>query len=204
MRRREQTSKVNTRSEKGLATRDRIVGAATRLFTAAGYEGTSIEDLLGELQISRGALYHHFNGKDELFEAVLERVEADIAQVTKDATAGISDPVIALRTGVDAFLRMARDETVKRIVLIDAPAVLGWEKWREIDARHGFGLMKASLKAAAKKKRLRAELIEIYAHILLAGVMETALVIARADDSEKATRNGRTAIAELISKLLDA
>jgi AcrR family transcriptional regulator len=195
---------VNTRSEKGLATRDRIVGAATRLFTAAGYEGTSIEDLLGELQISRGALYHHFNGKDELFEAVLERVEADIAQVTKDATAGISDPVIALRTGVDAFLRMARDETVKRIVLIDAPAVLGWEKWREIDARHGFGLMKASLKAAAKKKRLRAELIEIYAHILLAGVMETALVIARADDSEKATRNGRTAIAELISKLLDA
>jgi AcrR family transcriptional regulator len=195
---------VNTRSEKGLATRDRIVGAATRLFTAAGYEGTSIEDLLGELQISRGALYHHFNGKDELFEAVLERVEADIAQVTRDATAGISDPVIALRTGVDAFLRMARDETVKRIVLIDAPAVLGWEKWREIDARHGFGLMKASLKAAAKKKRLRAELIEIYAHILLAGVMETALVIARADDSEKATRNGRTAIAELISKLLDA
>lgn len=195
---------MNTRSEKGLATRDRIVGAATRLFTAAGYEGTSIEDLLGELQISRGALYHHFNGKDELFEAVLERVEADIAQVTRDATAGISDPVIALRTGVDAFLRMARDETVKRIVLIDAPAVLGWEKWREIDARHGFGLMKASLKAAAKKKRLRAELIEIYAHILLAGVMETALVIARADDSEKATRNGRTAIAELISKLLDA
>ena len=195
---------MNTRSEKGLATRDRIVGAATRLFTAAGYEGTSIEDLLGELQISRGALYHHFNGKEELFEAVLERVEADIAQVTKDATAGISDPVIALRTGVDAFLRMARDETVKRIVLIDAPAVLGWEKWREIDARHGFGLMKASLKAAAKKKRLRAELIEIYAHILLAGVMETALVIARADDSEKATRNGRTAIAELISKLLDA
>jgi AcrR family transcriptional regulator len=195
---------VNTRSEKGLATRDRIVGAATRLFTAAGYEGTSIEDLLGELQISRGALYHHFNGKEELFEAVLERVEADIAQATKDATAGISDPVIALRTGVDAFLRMARDETVKRIVLIDAPAVLGWEKWREIDARHGFGLMKASLKAAAKKKRLRAELIEIYAHILLAGVMETALVIARADDSEKATRNGRTAIAELINKLLDA
>jgi AcrR family transcriptional regulator len=195
---------VNTRSEKGLATRDRIVGAATRLFTAAGYEGTSIEDLLGELQISRGALYHHFNGKEELFEAVLERVEADIAQATKDATAGISDPVIALRTGVDAFLRMARDETVKRVVLIDAPAVLGWEKWREIDARHGFGLMKASLKAAAKKKRLRAELIEIYAHILLAGVMETALVIARADDSEKATRNGRTAIAELINKLLDA
>jgi AcrR family transcriptional regulator len=195
---------MNKRIERGLATRDRIVSAAMRLFTAVGYEDTSIEDLLADLQISRGALYHHFNGKKELFEAVLERVEADIAQATRDATVGIADPVVALRTGVDAFLRMARDETVKRIVLIDAPAVLGWEKWREIDARHGFGLMKASLKAAAKKKRLRAELIEIYAHILLAGVMETALVIARADDSEKATRNGRAAIAELINKLLDA
>jgi AcrR family transcriptional regulator len=195
---------MNKRIEKGLATRDRIVSAATRLFTAAGYEGTSIEDLLGELEISRGALYHHFKGKDELFEAVLERVEADIAEATREATAGISDPVIALRTGVDAFLRMARDEKVKRIVLIDAPAVLGWEKWREIDARHGFGLMKASLKAIAKKGLLRNELTEIYAHILLAGVMETALVIARAPNVEKATRNGRAAIAELINKLLDA
>jgi AcrR family transcriptional regulator len=195
---------MNKRIERGLATRDRIVSAAMRLFTAVGYEDTSIEDLLADLQISRGALYHHFNGKKELFEAVLERVEADIAQATRDATVDIADPVVALRTGVDAFLRMARDETVKRIVLIDAPAVLGWEKWREIDARHGFGLMKASLKTVAKKKRLRTELIEIYAHILLAGVMETALVIARADDSEKATRNGRAAIAELINKLLDA
>jgi hypothetical protein len=99
---------------------------------------------------------------------------------------------------------MARDETVKRIVLIDAPAVVGWEKWREIDARHGFGLLKGSLKSAAEKGRLRAELTETLAHILLAGLMETALLIARASDTEKATRNGRAAIKQLIDKLLGA
>jgi AcrR family transcriptional regulator len=190
------------RIEKGLATRDRILGAATRLFTTAGYEGTSIEDLLSELQISRGALYHHFKSKEKIFEAVLDNVEADIAKATIEATRGIKDPVAALRAGCDAFLRMARDEKVKRIVLIDAPAVLGWEKWREIDARHGFGLMKGSLKAAAKTGQLRSELREIFAHILLASVMETALVIARAKNTEKAARNGRAAITGLIDKVL--
>jgi AcrR family transcriptional regulator len=195
---------MNLRIEKGLATRDRIVSAATRLFTAAGYEGTSIEDLLSDLGISRGALYHHFDSKERLFEAVLEAVEADIAKANMKATRGIADPVVALRAGCDAFLQMARDRTVKRIVLIDAPAVLGWEKWREIDARHGFGLMKRSLEAAAKGGRLRAELTETFAHILLAAVMETALVIARADNVEEATRKGRAAIAALIKKLLSA
>lgn len=193
---------MNDRTEKGLATRERIVNAATQLFTTVGYEGTSIEDLLGDLQISRGALYHHFSSKEKVFEAVLETVEADIAKANIDATRGIADPVAALRTGCDAFLRMACDPTIKRIVLIDAPAVLGWEKWREIDGRHGFGLLKRSLKAAAGKGRIRAELIENFAHILLAGLMETALVIARASDTEKATRNGRAAIKELIDKLL--
>src|SRR5579871_987037 len=193
-----------TRLEKGLATRERIVSAATRAFTTVGYDGTSIEDLLGELQISRGALYHHFDSKEAIFEAVLEKIEADIAKATVDATAGIKDPVVALRTGCDAFLRMAREEKVRRIVLIDAPAALGWEKWREIDARHGFGLMKATLKAIAKKGLLRSELTETFAHILLASLMETALVIARADNVAKATRNGRAAIRELIDKLLQA
>ena len=86
-------------------------------------------------------------------------------------------------------------------LVIDAPAALGWQKWREIDARHGFGLLKASLKAAAASGRLRAELVEMYAHILLAALMETALVIARSNTAA-ASRNGRAAIRELIERLL--
>jgi len=192
---------MNKLIEKGLTTRHRILTAATRLFADKGYEQTSIELLLDEFAISRGALYHHFSSKEMIFEAVLEAVEVDIAKTIVGATRGVTDPVVALRTGCDAFLRMAGDETVRQIALIDAPAALGWQKWREIDSRHGFGLLKASLKAAAACGRLRADLVDMYAHILLAALMETALVIARSNTAA-ASRNGRAAVRELIERLL--
>jgi AcrR family transcriptional regulator len=193
---------VNKLIERGLTTHQRIVTTATRMFTDLGYEQTSIEGLLGELQISRGALYHHFDSKEKIFQAVFEAVEADIAKAIIAGTRAIADPVQALQTGCDVFLRMARDNTVRRIVLIDAPAILGWQKWREIDARHGFGLLKASLKAAAAEGKAREELTDMFAHILLAALMETALVIARASNTAAASRDGRTAIRELIGRLL--
>jgi AcrR family transcriptional regulator len=192
---------MNKLIEKGLTTRHRILAVATRLFTKMGYEQTSIESLLDELNISRGALYHHFSSKEAIFEAVFEAVEADIAKAIIGATRGIADPAIALRTGCDAFLRMAAEEKVRQIALIDAPAALGWQKWREIEARHGFGLLKASLKAAAAKGRLRADLVDMYAHILLAALMETALLIARRETAA-ASRNGRAAVRDLIERLL--
>lgn len=192
---------MNERTEKGSTTRQRIVAAARRKFTDVGYEETSVEGLLGDLQISRGALYHHFDSKEKIFEAVFEAVEADIAKAIVGATRGIADPVEALRTGCDAFLRLARDQTVRSIVLVDAPAVLGWQKWREIDARYGFGLLQASLRAAAANGRSRPDLTDMFAHILLAALMETALVIARASNTAAATRNGRAAIKELIQRL---
>lgn len=193
---------MNTRAEQKLTTFQRILSVATRTFAQQGFEGTSIEKLLEELQISRGALYHHFDSKEKIFRAVFEAVESDIETAIVNATRGITDPVEALRTGCDTFLKMVRDEPVRRIVLIDAPTVLGWQQWREIDAQHGFGLLKRSLQAAAAEGRIRPELIDIYGHILLASVMETALVIARVNNSAAAIRNGRAAITELIGKLL--
>jgi hypothetical protein len=107
-----------------------------------------------------------------------------------------------MRVGAEAFLDLSREPAIRQIVLSDAPAVLGWQKWRDIDARFGFGLLKSSLKAAARDGRLRPELVEVYAHILLAALLETALVIARAPDPAKASRAGRAALKELIDKLL--
>src|SRR4029450_4226177 len=91
---------------------------------------TSIEAVLREAGISRGALYHHFSGKEALFEAVLEQVGADIATKLAAAARDASDPVEALRAGCHAWLRLARDPTVRRIVLVDALPVVGWGKWR--------------------------------------------------------------------------
>src|SRR4029453_5269277 len=138
---------MSRRIEEGQATRRELLRIATRLFVAHGYQGTSIEAVLREAGISRGALYHHFDGKEALFAAVLDQVEADIAGTVAAAGGGIDDPVEALRAGCHAWLRLAREPTVRRIALVDAPAVVGWEKWREMDERYAFGLLKGALVA---------------------------------------------------------
>ncbi len=191
-----------TRSAKGQATRDRIVHVATELFAAAGYEGTSIETVLARSGVSRGALYHHFDDKEALFVAVLEAIEARIAQATVDASRGIADPVAALQAGCEAWVDVSRDPAVRQIVLIDAPSVVGWQKWREIDARFGFGLLKGSLNRVAAAGRLRQDRVEMLAHILLAASMEVALVIARSADPAIAGASGKAALRDLIDKLL--
>ncbi|HUN53186.1 MAG TPA: TetR/AcrR family transcriptional regulator [Candidatus Sulfotelmatobacter sp.] len=195
---------MTPRIERGQATRQRIVGTAAGLFAELGYEATSVEMVLRDSGVSRGALYHHFDSKEALFEAVLEQVEAEVADATVVASRGIADPVEALRAGCYAFLDLAGLGRVRQIVLIDAPAVVGWEKWRAIDARHGFGLLKASLAAATAQRRLSPALLEVLAHMLLAALIEIAMLIARAADPPAATEVGRAGLGELIDRLLRA
>lgn len=199
---------MNQKIARGQATRQYLVTVATGLFAQAGFAATSVEQVMQAADTSRGALYHHFASKTALFEAVLERVEADIAHAVVIASRGIADPVEALRAGCNAWLDLARTPAVRRIVLVDAPAVVGWEKWREIDARHGFGLMKAALKNAAAAGRLPDALadpgrLDMLAHILLASVLEIALIIARAPNAEAAAarETGRIAFEALIDRL---
>lgn len=197
---------MNQKIAKGQATRQHLIIVAMRLFARTGFAATSIEAVMATTGTSRGALYHHFDSKTALFEAVLERVEADIAHSVVAASRGIADPVEALRAGCNAWFDLAREPSVRQIVLVDAPSVVGWAKWREIDARYGFGLMKAALKNAAKAGRLGSqpaspELIEMLAHMLLASVLEIALIIARSDDPVAAKQEGRIAFETLIDRL---
>jgi hypothetical protein len=104
--------------------------------------------------------------------------------------------------GCDTFLTLAQTGRIRQIVLIDAPSVLGWQKWREIETRHGFGLLKAALQAMAERGRLQRDLVDVFAHIVLAALIEVALMIARADHPAKALRTGRMAIRQLTDKLL--
>jgi AcrR family transcriptional regulator len=195
-------AKVPSVRPKGQATRTRILDAAGELFAKAGYQDTSIEAVLDKSGISRGALYHHFRDKEELFVAVLEAVEARIADATVKASRGIADPVGALLAGCNAWLDISRDPAIRQIVLVDAPAVVGWQKWREIDARYGFGLLKGSLRAAAEAGRLSPSLVEPLAHVLLAAVLEIALLMARAHDAPGSVKQAKAALRELIEKLL--
>ena len=193
---------MNRKLERGEATRHELIGAATRLFAERGYEDTSIEAVLRETGVSRGALYHHFASKEALFEAVLEQVERDVAQAVVDSVAGVTDPVQALRKGTRAWLELASDPVVRRISLIDAPSVVGWEKWRGIDERHGFGLMKHALEALAEAGHVRPELVDMLAHMLLAALVEVALLVARAEDPASARKAGEQAIEELLQSIV--
>src|SRR5262245_25035285 len=193
---------MSKKIERGQATRQRLVGTAARLFAERGYEATSIEEMLQELQVSRGALYHHFDSKEALFEAVLHDIEAEVAEATVVASRGARDPAAALRAGCEAFLELARTPRIRQIVLTDAPAVLGWQKWREIEAQHGLGLLKTALGRAAEAGRLPAEQVDVAAHVLLAALIEIVMMIARSANAKAATKQGRKALARLIESLV--
>lgn len=188
--------------KKGSSTRERIISTARRLFATNGYEGTSTELVLEQSGVSRGALYHHFENKEALFAAVLEAVEIDVANATDRAAKNATDPVEALRSACDAFLELACDPEIRQIVLIDAHSVVGWEKWREIEERHGFGRLKRAFKAIASLGRIHEDTAEMFAHIVLASLIEMAFVIARAPDPIAAARSGRGAMDELLTRLL--
>jgi AcrR family transcriptional regulator len=193
---------MNKKVERGRATREQLIEIATRLFAERGYEDTSIEAVLQEAEVSRGALYHHFDGKEGLFEAVHESVGISLEHDFVAATQGMSDPVDVLYAASRTWVRIAGDPRVQRILLIDAPAVFGWQRWREIEEEHSLGLVKALLQRVAEAGRLPVNLVTPFAHMLLAALDEIAIVIARADDSDEATRQGEVAVEELLRRLL--
>ena len=193
---------MNKNVERGQATRAHLVDVATRLFADRGYDGTSIEAVLAEAGVSRGSLYHHFPGKDALFWAVLEGVAARVGQQLADATRDAPDPVAALRAECLAWIRLADDQVVRQTVLIDAPAVLGWERWRELDEQGSLRPIRAALEYAAEAGRIEPRHVDAFAHIVLATINEVALMIARADDPAAALTAGESAVAEFLDRLL--
>ena len=191
----------NKNVARGEATRAQLITIATRMFADRGYEDTSIEAVLREAGVSRGSLYHHFPSKEALFEAVAEDVETSVGAQTVAAADGIDAPVDALRAGFLAWIRLADDPVVQRILLVDAPSVLGWERWRSMEEDHALGSIRAVLQVIAKDGRLRPELVGTLAHVLLASVNEVALLVARSDDKEAAMKAGADAIDELLARL---
>jgi len=191
-----------TKLEKAATTKAKIIATARQLFAASGYEGTSTEAVLAQSGVSRGALYHHFENKEALFAAVLEAVEVDLTAATGRATANLIDPVAAVRVAFDTFLDLACEAEVRQIVLTDAHSVVGWQKWREIEERHGFGRLKEALKIMAAAGRIRDDMVDVFAHMLLASLIEVAFLVARAADPAAAAVNGRMAMKELLDRLL--
>jgi AcrR family transcriptional regulator len=191
------------RLDKGKATRDRLVGAACDLFAERGYEATSIEAVLAAAGAKRGSLYHHFASKEALFDAVLDRLVRDIADgAAAAARAAGADPAANLRAGCLSWLHMALDGAVQRVVLVDAPSVVGWRRIRDLDERHTLGRLRANLSRIATDGRLPDGQVDIMAHMLLAALGEAALLIARAEDQQAALDGATAAVTTLIDRLI--
>ncbi len=195
---------VDGRTARGQATRQRLVAVARELFGERGYEDTSIEDVLVASGVARGALYHHFQSKAELFDAVAEVVFAEIAGVTNAAARDGATPLARLRAGAQAWLEMACEGAVQRIVLLDSPTVLGWVRWRALDEQHSLGDLRASVRRLARERRLPAEQEEILARMLLAALNEAALFITGAESEAAALEMARAAVDLLIDRLAGA
>jgi AcrR family transcriptional regulator len=188
------------KAEQSEATRAALVRAARELFAARGYADVATEEIVRAAGVTRGALYHHFAGKLELFEAVYEDVERGLVeQIASSAMASAGDPLAALHAGAQAFLDACEDPAVQRIALVDAPSVLGWERWREIGLRYGFGLVQASVQAAMDAGLIESQPVRPLAHLLLGAIDEGAMLIARARDDGTT----RAQVGASVTRLLD-
>jgi AcrR family transcriptional regulator len=189
-------------AERVAETREALIAAARELFGQRGFAAVGTEEIARSARMTRGALYHHFESKEDLFRAVYEAVERDLVERIAATALAAADPVEALRVGAHAFLDACEDPAVRRIALIDAPSVLGWEQWREIGMRYGLGLVQATLEAAMDAGIIERQPVRPLAHLLLGSIDEAGMLVARADDGGRTKREVAAAIERYLDALL--
>jgi AcrR family transcriptional regulator len=188
--------------ERSEATRARLIGAARELFARRGYGAVGTEEIVRRAKVTRGALYHHFRDKRDLFRAVHEQLESELAErIGKRLAEDGGDPLELMRIGIRTFLDACTEPELARIALIEAPAVLGWQEWREIDERYGLGLISAALETGMAAGVLRRQPVRPLAHLMLAAMGEAGMVIANADDPRTARREIEPALLGVLDGL---
>jgi AcrR family transcriptional regulator len=192
-----------TQAERSAATRAALIAAARPLIAAHGFNAVGTETIVRAAGVTRGALYHQFEDKTELFAAVFEAVEQEITQRIGDAVVAAQpgDALGALQVGADAWLDACEDPEVQRIVLLEAPAVLGWARWRAIGLRYGMGLVTGLLEQAMATGEVPTQPIAPLAHVLIGAIDEAALYVAQAEDTAVAREEVRAVTRQLIRAL---
>jgi AcrR family transcriptional regulator len=190
-----------TQAERTRATREALIAAARELFTERGYENVGTEEIVRAAGVTRGALYHHFGDKATLLEAVYERIEAESTERVARIVLGseLHSPLEAMKAGVEAFLDECAKPELRQVALHDAPAVLGWERWREIGAANGLGLIEASLAAAIEAGEIREMPVKATAHLLMGALDEAAMLLARDDRPQS-----RVEVTQVLVALLES
>ena len=192
-----------TQTERSESTRAALIEAARGLFAERGYAGVGTEEIVRAAGVTRGALYHHFDGKLELFAAVYEQIEAELAEriAAGALAANAASPLEAMRAGAEMFLAACTEPAVQQIALLDGPAVLGWDRWRAIAAEHGLGLIEASLQAAIDVGAIEPQPVRALSHVLMGALDEAAMLVARAENAEATQAEVKAALDLLLDGL---
>ena len=192
-----------TQAERRDATRAALVAAARPLFAERGYADVGTEEIVRAAGVTRGALYHHFAGKEDLFLAVFEHVEDELLEQigARVVASAANSPLAALGAGIEQMLDLAADPGFAQIALIDAPAVLGWQQWREVGWRYGMGLTEQVLGAAVEAGEITEQPLRPLAHALLGALDEAVLYVARAEDQRRAHTEMTAVLASMLGGL---
>ncbi|OBK11003.1 TetR/AcrR family transcriptional regulator [Mycobacterium asiaticum] len=193
--------KRRTQEERSAATREALISAARTLFGRRGYADVGTPEIAKEAGVTRGAMYHQFADKAALFRDVVEAVEQDVMgrMAGLVATSGASTPAGMIRAAVDAWLDVSADPEVRQLILLDAPAVLGWTAFRDVAQRYSLGMTEQLISEAIKAGQLKELPVRPLATVLIGALDEAAMAIATADDQERA----REEIGRVLHRMID-
>lgn len=186
-----------TQKERSETTIGELLEASRRLFATNGYRATSLDDIARAVGVTKGAIYHHFQGKDELFRAVFEREEQRLSQLSAQAYDRRRDPWQGFYDGCKAWLGAAVDPGVQQIIFVDAPSVLGWTTVRETDANYALALITTALEAAMESGRIRRRPVKPLAHMLFGAMSEASMLVAGAGNATAGRQEMKRVLREL-------
>ena len=193
-------TRPRSQPERPAATTRALMESTAELFASAGYSDTQLDDVVRNAGVTKGGLYDHFEGKADLFRAVFEHEQGRLAKVVSEAYKRQRDPWKGFFAGCRALLEAQLDPRVQRVMLLDAPSVLGWEQMREIGSRYCLRLVKQGLEEAIAAGKIASRPVEPLAHMVFGAVCEGSMMVARADDQRAAAKSVLTEL----SILLDA
>lgn len=189
------------RHEYSSATRKALLDNASRLFTERGYAGTSLEEIVRAARVTKGALYHHYGGKLDLFEDVFERAQKDASKYINRAVRKEKDPWARAQAGLQAFLEVCQEPTYRRLVMQEAPVALGQQRFQEAEHSSTFGLVDKIVADLLKDAEIDDDLRETFAYVFFGAMRTAGAFVADADDAERASANVQVVILSVLTGL---
>jgi AcrR family transcriptional regulator len=193
--------RIPRRQEYSSSTRRALLKSAADLFAERGYAGTSLDEVVSAARVTKGALYHHFQGKLALFQAVFDHIEGNaVKSITADVRRQ-KDPWDKALTGVSSFLAVCQEPSYRRIVMQEGPVVLGFDRWREGEERSTYTLVHDLVRRVLRQYDIEGALLDTFTRIFFGAMSAAGVTVSEAEDPESASRDVATVISLMLAGL---